>query len=94
MSSNSIPKHQKGCVHIDSMNIGTFLYFLYLIQFPAYVMTFPTKNLNINFTASEASSVYILGGQKFNKNAKNGPFWRVFENLKFAVTQCYQTGQF
>ena len=25
------------------------------------------------------------------KNAKNGPFWRVFENLKLAVKQCYQT---
>ena len=23
-----------------------------------------------------------------------GQFWRVFENLKFAVKQCYQTGQF
>ena len=28
------------------------------------------------------------------KNAKNGQFWRVFENLKLAVKQCYQTGQF
>ena len=27
-------------------------------------------------------------------HAKNGPFWRVFENLKLAVKQCYQTGQF
>ena len=44
--------------------------------------------------ASEASYVYILSGQKFLKNAKNGQFWRVFENLKFAVKQCYQTGQF
>ncbi len=26
--------------------------------------------------------------------AKNGPFWRVFEKLKLAVKQCYQTGQF
>ena len=25
---------------------------------------------------------------------KNGPFWRIFENLKLAVKQCYQTGQF
>ena len=25
------------------------------------------------------SYVYILIGQKFIKNAKNGPFWRVFE---------------
>ena len=33
-------------------------------------------------------------GQKLIKNAKNGPFWRVFEILKLAVKQCYQTGQF
>ena len=33
-----------------------------------------------------------LSGQKLIKNAKNGPFWQVFENLKFVVTQCYQTG--
>ena len=44
--------------------------------------------------ASEASYVYILSGQTLIKNAKNGPFWRVFENLKLAVKQCYQTGQF
>ena len=44
--------------------------------------------------ASEASYVHILSGQKFIKKAKNGPFWRVFENLKLAVKQCYQTGQF
>ena len=31
--------------------------------------------------ASEASYVYILSGQKLIKNAKNGQFWRVFENL-------------
>ncbi len=44
--------------------------------------------------ASEASYVYILSGQKFIKNAKNGPFWVVFENLNLAVKQCYQTGHF
>ena len=43
--------------------------------------------------ASEACYVYILSGQKLIKNAKNGSFWRVFENLKLAVKQCYQTGQ-
>ena len=32
--------------------------------------------------------------QRLIKNAKNGLFWRVFENLKLAVKQCYQTGQF
>ena len=36
----------------------------------------------------------ILCGQKLIKNAKNASFWRVFENLKLAVKQCYQTGQF
>ena len=44
--------------------------------------------------ASEASYVYILSGQKLIKNAKNDPFWRVFEDLKLAVKQCYQTSQF
>ena len=44
--------------------------------------------------ASEASYVYILSGQMLIKNAKNGPIWRVFENLKLAIEQCYQTGHF
>ena len=29
------------------------------------------------YIASEASYVYILNGQKFIKNAKNGPFWKL-----------------
>ena len=52
-----------------------------------------TEKVSFNI-ASEASYVYISNGQKFIKNAKNGPIWRVFENLKFAVKQCYQTDQF
>ena len=52
-----------------------------------------TEKVSFNI-ASEASYVYILSGQKFIKNAKNGPFWGVFENLKLAVKQCYQTSQF
>ena len=52
-----------------------------------------TEKVSYNI-ASEASYVYILSGQKLIKNDKNGPFWRVFENLKLAVKQCYQTGQF
>ena len=47
----------------------------------------------LNIT-SEESYVYILSGQKLIEKAKNGPFWRVFENLKPAVKQSYQTGQF
>ena len=52
-----------------------------------------TEKVSFNI-ASEASYVYILSGQKLIKNAKNGQFWRVFENLKLAVKECYQTGQF
>ena len=52
-----------------------------------------TEKVSFNI-ASEASYVYILSGQKVIKNAKNGSFWRVFEILKLAVKQCYQTGQF
>ena len=52
-----------------------------------------TEKVSFNI-ASEANYVYILSGQKLIKNARNGPFWRVFENLKLAVKQCYQTGQF
>ena len=44
--------------------------------------------------ASEASYVYILSGQKLTKNAKNGAFWRLLENLKLAVKQRYQKGPF
>ena len=43
---------------------------------------------------SEASKGYSLSGQKFIENAKNGPFWLVFENVKLAVKQSYQTGHF
>ena len=52
-----------------------------------------TEKVSFNI-ASEASCVYILSGQKFIKNAKNGPIWRVFENVKLVVIECYQTGQF
>ena len=38
--------------------------------------------------------IYILSGQKFVENAKNGSIWRFFENLKLVVKQCFQTGHF
>ena len=45
--------------------------------------------------ASEASYVYILNGQKLLKNAKKKVnFGEFLQNLKLAVKQCYQTGQF
>ena len=43
---------------------------------------------------SEASYIYILSGQKFTDNVKNGPIRRVFANIKFAVKQSSQTSQF
>ena len=52
-----------------------------------------TEKVSFNI-ASEASYIYILSGQKLIKNAKNGQFWKVFENIKLAVKQCYQKGQF
>ena len=52
-----------------------------------------TEKVSFNI-ASEASYVYILRGQKLIKIAKKGPFGQVFENLKFAVKQCYQIGHF
>ena len=52
-----------------------------------------TEKVSFNI-ASEASYVYVLSGQKLIQNAKNGPIWRVFENLKLSVKQCYQIGQF
>ena len=52
-----------------------------------------TEKVSFNIE-SEASYVYILSGQKLIKNAKKCSFWRIFENLKLAVKQCYQTGQF
>ena len=61
--------------------------------YDAIKSTLSTEKVSFNI-ASEASYVYILSGQKLIKNAKNGPFWRVFENLKLGVKQCYQTGQF
>ena len=47
-----------------------------------------TEKVSFNIV-SEASYVYILNGQKLIKKAKNGPIWRVFENLKLAVKKCY-----
>ena len=51
------------------------------------------KKVSFNIV-SAANYVYILSGQKLIKMAKNGPFWWVFENVKLAVKQCYQTDQF
>ena len=73
----------------SSETISKIPYIFY--HYARYLKIIEKVSFNI---ASEASYLYILSGQKLIKNAKNGPFWRVFENLKLAVKQCYQTGQF
>ena len=52
-----------------------------------------TEKVSFKLRTKRATFTF-LSGQKFFKKTKNGPFWRVFENLKLAVKQCYQTGQF
>ena len=39
------------------------------------------------------SSSLTFEWTKVNQKCQNGQFWRVFENLKLAFKQCYQTGQ-
>ena len=46
-----------------------------------------TEKVSLN-NSNEASYVYILSGQKLINNAKNGPFWRLFEYLKLAKLKC------
>ena len=54
----------------------------------AYFTQFLKFAQKVSFNiASESSYVYILSEQKLIKNAKNGPLWRLFETLKFAVKQ-------
>ena len=69
--------------------------FSFIMKWRNQAVTVFENHRKVSFNiASEASYVYNLSGKKLIKNAKNGPFWRVFENLKLAVKQCYQRGQF
>ena len=70
-------------------DIGKFLslfLFKFHLKFPILFYYLTARCLKITekvsfYIASEASTVYILSGQKLIKNAKNCPFWRVFEKL-------------
>ena len=55
----------------------------YIVDILAWCLII-TEKVSFNI-ASEASYVYILNWQKLIKNAKNCPFWRVFEILQLAV---------
>ena len=61
------------------------------MQFPSFFTVFEIT-VKVSFKiVSDASFIYILSRQNLIKNAKSGPIWRVFENLKLAVIPCYQT---
>ena len=79
--------------HTYKVSIERHLYSSKLTFTYVHTVLKMTEKVSFNI-ASKASYVYILNGQKLIKNEKNYPFWRVFENLKPAVKQSYQTGQF
>ena len=72
---------------------GTKTHFKFVVTYKNSRCLKITEKIAFN-TMSEASYVYIMSGQKFMKNAKNSQIWRVFQNLKLAVKQCYQIGHF
>ena len=88
-----VPHHFK--IKMQIPPLSKFSYFFFIVISLLYVSRCLKITEKVSFNiASKASYVYILSGQKLIKNAKNGPFWRVFENLKLAVKQCYQTDNF
>ena len=73
--------------------LWSIIYFIRILLIKKSTSYVADRVLIVAFNiASETSYVYIFSGQKLIKNAKNGPFWRVIENLKLRVKQCYQTG--
>ena len=73
-----------------------------LLLYPAPDDVAPTKPLATSYSVWKSQKKVsfniandyscILSWSKLIKNAKIGQFWRVYENLKFVVKQCYQTG--
>ena len=71
-----------GCTHCKYHHLSSVItQFLHFLRTQWLKIT---EKVAFNI-ASEASYVYILSGQKFIKNAKNGQFWRFFENATFLV---------
>ena len=62
--------------------------------FPYFHGVWKSQKMSHSTLRAERATFTFWVDKKLIKNAKNGPFWRVFENLKLAVKQCYQTGQF
>ena len=53
-----------------------------------------SMEFGIHYMPMPIMEVSLKSGQKLNLNAPNGPFGPVGDNLKLAVKECYQTGQF
>ena len=51
------------------------------------------KKYHLTLRAKRATFTFWVD-KSWLKNAQNGPFWRLFEDLKLAVKQTYQTNQF
>ena len=68
---------------------------------PSFVKAVPDQYISVwkcpkksHSTLRAKRHMFTFWGEKFIKNAKNGPFWRILKTLSFAVKQCYQTGHF
>ena len=69
------------------------LFLVFMIEFGTHLAQCLKITEKVSFNiASEASYIYIWVDKSSLKMPKNGPFVRVFENLKLAIKQCYQTG--
>ena len=88
-------------VHCYSVTHWTFSRIIFLfwnieiIVLPAQGVWNPQKKSLSTLRVKRALfTFWVDKTQKFIKKDKDGQFWRVFENLKLSVKQCYQTGQF
>ena len=80
-----------------SRYVHHYIYILFLLwgEKTNFILHNIKNHKKVSFNnASEASYVYNLSGQKFNQKCQKWSILASFENLKLAVKQCYQTGQF
>ena len=95
------------CFHtiLKSTFLGGVLWIFHCIFVARYSSRFDAKNtkkleskhwkIHSHSTLRAKRATFTFWVDKsLLKMPKNGPFWRVFKNLKLAVKQCCQTGQF
>ena len=67
---------------------------LLVLQLQSILATVVEKNRKSIIQYCERSELRFNCVEKLIENAKNGQFWRVFENIKLAVKKCYHRGHF